>query len=145
MSGMLALSVACVRSPEPAPLPAMDAAMPNTATIRSVMQAQEAAWDRGDIDGFMEGYAPDICFIGTERTTCGRDSVTAQYKRRYADRQAMGDLYFGQLEVLPAGADHAWCTGTWRLIRATDTLGGGFSLFWRRDTSGWRIIRDHTY
>lgn len=117
----------------------------DTAAIRAVMLAQEAAWDRGDIAGFMDGYAPDICFVSAAGHTCGRDSVTARYRRRYPDRSAMGDLTFGDLEILPAGSGHAWCTGTWRLVRAQDTLGGGFSLLWQRDSVGWRILRDHTY
>jgi ketosteroid isomerase-like protein len=137
---LLGLGLSCTAPPGP-PDPAADI----DRAVRAVMQAQEQAWDQGDVDGFMRGYAPDICFVGASGTTCGRDSVTARYKRRYPDRAAMGDLTFGDLEVLPAGAEHAWCTGTWRLIRATDTLGGGFSLFWERKDGAWRILRDHTY
>lgn len=145
-SALLALLLAACtgKCPEPADA-SLPVAVDAPAAIHVVMAAQEAAWDRGDIDGFMEGYAPDICFIGAEGSTCGRDSVTARYKRRYADRAAMGDLHFGRLEVVQAGPDHAWCTGTWRLERSRDTLGGGFSLLWRRDGAAWRILRDHTY
>lgn len=115
------------------------------AAIHRVMDDQEQAWDRGDIPGFMEGYADSVCFIGKNGRTCGKAAVTANYQRSYPDRAAMGDLTFDRLEVLPAGADHAWCTGRWRLVRAVDTLGGGFSLFWEREAQGWRILRDHTY
>ena len=134
------LLVACGGPADP-PAPSSEAAI----AVRAVMQEQQAAWNKGDIDGFMSGYAPDICFIGAGGTTCGRDSVTARYKRRYPDRAAMGDLTFSGLEVIPAGDGHAWCTGRWRLARATDTLGGGFSLFWERKGTEWRILRDHTY
>ena len=109
------------------------------------MAAQEAAWDRGDIRGFMRGYAEDICFIGKKGRTCGKEAVTLNYEKNYPDRAAMGDLRFVLHEVVPAGADHAWVTGTWELFRTADTLGGGFSLLWRKDTDGWHIIRDHTY
>lgn len=115
------------------------------AAIRRVMAEQEQAWDRGDIPGFMEGYADSCCFISLRGTTCGKAAVTANYQRSYPDRTAMGDLTFDHLEVLPAGADHAWCTGQWRVARAQDTLQGGFSLFWQREAQGWRILRDHTY
>lgn len=134
------LLVACTSRP-PAPAPTVDTG----SAVRAVMQQQQAAWNQGDIDAFMSGYAPDICFIGASGTTCGRDSVTARYKRRYPDRAAMGELTFSGLEVLPAGDGHAWCTGRWSLARATDTLGGGFSLFWERKGTEWRILRDHTY
>jgi ketosteroid isomerase-like protein len=57
----------------------------------------------------------------------------------------MGDLTFVVQELVPVGADHAWLTGTWSLSRASDTLGGGYSLLWVREKHGWRIVRDHTY
>jgi ketosteroid isomerase-like protein len=115
------------------------------AVIRTLMAEQEVAWDQGDIPGFMLAYSDTVCFIGKRGKTCGRDAVTANYQRNYPDQAAMGDLAFGIHEVLPAGDDHAWLTGTWSLIRATDTLGGGFSLLWAREREGWRIVRDHTY
>lgn len=113
--------------------------------IRDAMAAQEAAWDGGDIPAFMAAYSDTICFIGPRGTTCGKDGVTANYLRSYPDATAMGDLDFGIHEVVPAGADHAWLTGTWQLRRTADTLGGGFSLLWAREAAGWRIVRDHTH
>jgi len=113
--------------------------------IRSVMAQQESAWDRGDIPGFMAGYADTVVFLSPQGSTRGREAVTANYMRSYPDVQAMGDLTFGINEVVPAGARHAWSTGTWRLVRAADTLSGAYSLLWVRQAEGWRIARDHTY
>lgn len=115
------------------------------AAVNKVMADQEAAWDRGDIRGFMAGYAEGVCFITEQDRTCGREAVTQRYLKRYPDKAAMGDLHFGVSEVLAVGRDHAWCTGSWRLVRPADTLAGGFSLLWRQGPDGWRIIRDHTY
>jgi ketosteroid isomerase-like protein len=115
------------------------------AAIRGVMAQQEAAWSKGDIPGFMEGYCDSACFIGKAERTCGRQVVTERYQRRYPDKAAMGRLTFDHEEVIGAGADNAWCTGQWSLFRAQDTLGGGFSLLWLRTPQGWRILRDHTY
>ena len=113
--------------------------------IRNVMSEQEAAWDRGDIDGFMAGYTDSVCFVSSRGTTCGKAGVTANYRKNYPDKAAMGDLSFTHLDILAAGADHAWCTGRWQLVRTADTLNGGFSLLWQRRTDGWRILRDHSY
>ncbi len=115
------------------------------AAIRIVMAQQEAAWDRGDIPAYMEGYADDVCFTSGKGTTCGREAVTSNYLRKYPDKAAMGDLTFGIDELLPAGQGHAWLTGTWQLVRSADTLGGGFSLLWKKEGKDWRIIRDHSY
>lgn len=114
-------------------------------SIRQVMADQEKAWDAGDIPGFMEGYADSVCFVSKKGSTCGKAGVTANYQKSYPDKATMGDLTFGGLEILGAGANNAWCTGTWELIRARDTVGGGFSLLWERTAQGWRILRDHTY
>lgn len=135
-TGMIAgLLAGCGRSFSPA----------DEAAIRGVMQHQQEAWDRGDIPAFMEGYADSVCFLSRKSRTCGKAEVTVHYQQAYPDQAAMGRLTFGSLEVLGAGADNAWCTGTWRLVRTQDTLGGGFSLFWQRTAAGWRIVRDHTY
>jgi len=112
--------------------------------IRAVMDQQEADWDAGDVRAFMNGYADSVCFIGSNGMTCGREAVTANYVKNYPDKAAMGDLTFSDLEILPAGADHAWCTGRWKIVRA-DTVGGGFSLLWLHTPQGWRILRDHSY
>jgi len=115
------------------------------AAIRAVMAAQETAWDNGDLVAYMAGYDTSVCFIGRKGRTCGREAVTRNYQESYPDRAAMGDLRFTLSEVLPAGTDHAWVTGAWELVRATDTLDGGFSLLWHKNAEGWRIIRDHSY
>lgn len=109
------------------------------------MAEQQAAWDRGDLLGFMDGYADSVCFIGPKGRTCGKKAVTANYIRSYPDSTAMGKLTFDHIEVLPTGTDHAWCTGRWQLQRTSDTLSGGFSLLWRHMDGRWSIIRDHTY
>lgn len=114
-------------------------------SIRQGMAEQELAWDRGDIPGFMEWYADSACFISAKGRTCGKAAVLANYQRSYPEKGTMGDLTFGIHEVVPAGDTHAWLTGTWELVRATDTVGGGFSLLWKQEQQGWRILRDHTY
>lgn len=131
-------------------LPVLSCAQPgftrkDDLSIRQVMSLQEKAWDNGDIPGFMEGYSDSVCFVSKKGITCGKAGVTANYVKSYPDKAAMGDLTFSGLEILGAGSDNAWCTGTWELLRAQDTLGGGFSLLWERTAKGWRILRDHTY
>lgn len=109
------------------------------------MADQESAWDRGDIAGFMAHYSDTACFVNLKGATCGKAALTDSYEKSYPDQRAMGDLTFGIHEVIMAGVDHAWLTGTWRLHRAVDTVGGGFSLFWVKEGSAWKIARDHTY
>lgn len=116
------------------------------AAIGAIFNAQQAAWNRGDVDAFVEGYwhSPDLTFCGTSGIVRGWDGVLARYKKTYADREAMGQLQFSGLEFRFLGPDAALVLGHWHLIRAKGDIGGVFSLVWQRFPEGWRIIHDHT-
>ena len=116
------------------------------ATVRAVLDAQVAAWNRGDIEGFMDGYArsADIVFVSGDDVTRGWQTVLDRYKRGYDSRDKMGQLAFSDLEVTPLGKDAAVVQGRWQLTRAKDTPHGRFTLIFRRTNAGWRIVHDHT-
>src|SRR6202051_888733 len=114
--------------------------------IRAVIQAQQEAWNRGDIDGFMNGYArsKSTIFVSEDTVTRGWQTVRDRYKKKYSDRTKMGTLKFSNLEIMPLGADSAVALGTWKLKRAKDHPHGRFSLIFRKTADGWRIVHDHT-
>lgn len=119
---------------------------PDQAAIQNLMDAQQAAWNRGDVDAFMSAYwrSPNVTFSGTSGVVRGWDAVLARYKKSYADREAMGQLQFSSLEYHLLGPDAALLLGHWHLTRAKGDGGGVFSLVWQRFPEGWRIIHDHT-
>jgi len=114
--------------------------------IRSVLEAQQAAWNRGDLAAFVVGYwqSPELTFSGSEGVERGYDGVLSRYRKSYPDRAAMGRLDFSDLEFRFLGNDAALVLGHWHLQRKTDELGGVFSLVWQRFGEGWKIIHDHT-
>ncbi|OLE53449.1 MAG: hypothetical protein AUG51_13350 [Acidobacteria bacterium 13_1_20CM_3_53_8] len=115
--------------------------------IRSVLDAQQAAWNRGDINGFMEGYerSPNTTFVSGDGVMRGWQTVLEQYKRSYDTRAKMGTLVFSELEVTPLGPNSAVVVGRWELVRADDRPNGRFTLILRRTARGlWRIVLDHT-
>jgi len=116
------------------------------AAILEVLKNQQANWNKGDVDAFLEGYwhSPELTFAGTSGIARGWDAVRARYKKNYADREAMGQLEFSALEFRFLGADAALVLGHWHLARAKGDVGGVFSLVWERFPEGWRIIHDHT-
>jgi uncharacterized protein (TIGR02246 family) len=118
----------------------------NKMAITAVLDAQQAAWNRGDVDAFMQGYwnSPDLSFSGTSGITKGWSAVLAHYKEKYVDRAAMGQLDFSGLEFRFLGPDAALVLGHWHLKRDKGDVGGVFSLVWQRFPEGWRIIHDHT-
>ena len=116
------------------------------SAIRAVLNAQQEAWNRGDIDAFLTGYwhSPDLTFSGSNGIFRGWDAVLARYKKNYPDRSAMGTLDFSNLEFRFLGPDAALVLGHWHLKREKDELGGVFTLVFQRFPEGWRIIHDHT-
>jgi beta-aspartyl-peptidase (threonine type) len=116
------------------------------AKIESVLHEQADAWNRGDIDAFMEHYwkSDSLTFSSGGKITRGWQATKDNYRRRYPTRQEMGKLSFSQLEITPIGSDGALVLGHWRLDRATSPVSGNFSLAFRRLDDRWLIIHDHT-
>ncbi|WP_216841038.1 SgcJ/EcaC family oxidoreductase [Acidobacterium sp. S8] len=118
------------------------------SAIRHVLMGQVEAWNRGDIDGFMEGYqnSPETTFVG-KTIHHGWQQVQERYKHDYATKESRGTLEFSDLTVRLLGADYAVTTGKYHLTRSA--AGGGdasgvFSLVWQKSKDGWKIILDHT-
>ncbi len=122
------------------------AAADPTAEIREILHAQQRAWNRGDIDGFMNGYARSrsTTFVSEDSVTRGWQTVRNRYKKKYPDREKMGTLIFSDLEITPLGSSAAIVVGRWQLKRKIDKPHGRFTLVFRRLTEGWRIVHDHT-
>jgi ketosteroid isomerase-like protein len=116
------------------------------AQIRSVLRVQEDAWNRGDIDGFMNGYArsASTVFISEDTITRGWQTVRDRYKKKYSSRAKMGTLTFSDLEITLLSSDSAVASGRWKLKRADDEPHGRFTLILKRLHEGWRIVHDHT-
>lgn len=114
--------------------------------VRAVLDAQVEAWNRGDIEGFMRGYAQssETVFVSGDTVTRGWQTVLDRYKKSYDSREKMGVLTFSELEITVLGRDAAVVLGRWQLKRAADTPKGRFTLIFRRTRAGWRIIHDHT-
>ena|SRR5687768_1837496 len=114
--------------------------------IRAVMKAQVAAWNRGDIDGFMEGYARSKAteFVSGDRLTRGWQTVRDRYKKKYNSRETMGRLAFSDIRISQLSSDAAVAVGRWKLVRKSDQPHGLFTLIFRRTPAGWRIVHDHT-
>src|SRR6184192_2275390 len=117
-----------------------------TAQIRSVLRAQQDAWNRGDIDGFMNGYARSrsTIFVSEDAVRRGWETVRARYKKKYSDRAKMGLLNFSDLEITPVSSNAAVVLGRWKLKRTKDRPHGRFTLIFRKSADGWRIVHDHT-
>ena len=130
----------------------MDACVPASdknqvaGAIRAVMQAQQAAWNRGDIEGFMDGYerSEATTFVSGDELMRGWQSVLDRYKQRYSAPGQMGTLSFEELDIQPISPSYALADGRWQLTRGADAPHGRFTLVFRQTSKGWRIVHDTT-
>jgi uncharacterized protein (TIGR02246 family) len=120
----------------------------DTAAIEKVLHEQEVAWNRGDVETFMQGYkdSPETTFIG-KTISHGYQPILERYKTAYGTREAMGTLDYSDITVKMLGNGYAVVTGRYHLARTAQ--GGGeargiFSLIFERESGRWRIILDHT-
>jgi uncharacterized protein (TIGR02246 family) len=121
---------------------------PGATGARSVLDAQVEAWNRGDLEGFMDTYwrSPDLVFCSGSTVTRGWDETLARYRKRYqSEGREMGRLQFDAIEVIPLGEDAALARGAWRLHMTDGKEPHGlFTLLLRRLDGAWRIVHDHT-
>jgi beta-aspartyl-peptidase (threonine type) len=128
------------------PRASADDAKPEEA-VRRVLADQAAAWNKGDLEGFMAGYwkSPDLSFFSGKERTRGWQATLERYVKKYrADGKEMGKLTFSELEVDILGPDAALVRGRWQLEMSKDKPGGLFTLIFKRLPDGWRIVHDHT-
>lgn len=118
----------------------------SVAAVRAVLEAQAAAWNRGDIAGYMDGYerAETTTFISGDTITRGWQTVHDRYRKSYDTREKMGTLAFDELEIKLLSQFYAAASGRWQLTRAGDQPHGRFTLIFRRTNVGWRIVHDIT-
>jgi len=114
--------------------------------IHAVLNAQREAWNRGDIEGYMDGYdrSKDTLFVSGDNVTRGWQTVLERYKKSYDTREKMGVLTFSDLEINLLNETSAVVLGRWMLKRVNDEPHGRFTLIFKRTKNGWKIIHDHT-
>lgn len=123
------------------------AAGPAETAIRQVLDAQVAAWNKGDLETFMAGYwkSDQVTYFSGGKRNSGWQTALDSYRKRYqGEGKEMGKLAFEELSVEPLGKDYALVRGRFRLKLSTGEKTGIFSLVFRHFPEGWKIIHDHT-
>ncbi len=114
--------------------------------IQEIMNAQQAAWNFGDLNTFMKYYwkSDSLKFVGKRGLTYGWQSTLDNYVKSYPDKAAMGRLLFTNMAVEPLNETNAYVIGKWELFRIADTLSGHYSLLWKKMEGKWVIVADHS-
>ena len=116
--------------------------------IERVLTEQAAAWNRGDLEAFMDGYwrSPDLVFTSGGNVQRGWQTTLDRYVASYGTSpETMGRLTFSELEIHPLGDGAAWALGRWALeYEGGESPGGVFTLVFREIDGRWLIVHDHT-
>ncbi len=129
-------------------IPSSSASPNPEAEIRELLELQQAAWNKHDLDGFMAGYwhSEDLTFFSGGAVTRGWQPTLNRYKKRYqGEGHEMGKLEFRNLRIEMLGNDAAFARGEyWLTLSDGKTPHGIFTLIARRLPEGWRLVHDHT-
>lgn len=116
--------------------------------IRKTVDEQVAAWNRGDIRGFMDGYVRDdsLRFASGGSIRRGWQEAFQRYQTAYATREKMGTLTFSDLEFFPISDDFSEVFGKYHLARdkSVGDASGLFTLLMKREGDRWLVLHDHT-
>lgn len=127
-------------------IPFLLIAQDDEKTIRKILADQTSAWNRGDLNGFMNGYWENdsLMFIGKSGVTYGWKNTLDNYKKNYSDTVSMGKLKFDLIQVKKLSKEYYSVTGRWFLKRTIGDLSGHFTLLFRKINKVWVIVSDHS-
>ena len=114
--------------------------------IRNAMNEQMEAWNRADINRFMQTYwkSDSLMFIGKEGVTYGWEQTRQSYITGYPDTASMGKLNFTIIHVKRLSLLYYHVVGKWHLTRTAGNLSGHFTLLFKKINKKWVIVSDHS-
>jgi beta-aspartyl-peptidase (threonine type) len=115
--------------------------------IRAVLDRQVQAWNRGDLEAFMEAYwrSPTLTFFSGGTTVSGWEQTLGRYRKRYQGTgNEMGKLEFLDLNIELLGPSAAFVRGQFHLAMSSGESKGLFTLTFRKIGGRWKIVHDHT-
>ncbi|HEV7485251.1 MAG TPA: hypothetical protein VGQ65_06180 [Thermoanaerobaculia bacterium] len=115
---------------------------PQAAEIRAMLDAEVAAWNRGDFDTVVNGLArtPDVELSNGVRGVRGWQPAL-NYSKQYCARHAGTTLALSDIRIDEAGGA-ASVTGRWQWTDAVRSRNGVFFMALRRlQGDGWKAVR----
>ena len=131
---LLLATVGCAREPD------FDRAADERA-IRQVIADMEAAWNRGDFRGYMQGFRnPDVVFVSRGRFKGNWQSTLDDYFRNYGGSpERRGRLRFWDIRVEFLAPDAAQLISRYRLDRPENPQDGINTRLMRKVDGRWVI------
>jgi hypothetical protein len=117
------------------------------AAIISVLRAQENAWSKNDIDGYMKGYwkSDSLKFYGSNgKIAYGWNKTLSNYKKRYPTPEHTGTLKFKVNDITRIENESYYVMGEYHLTRTIGNANGIFMIIFRKINGEWKVVADTT-
>ena len=118
----------------------------DVVAIRKLLLDQVMAWNKGDIEGYMQGYwhSDSLLFIGSKGPRYGYEATLKRYKEAYPDADHMGRLTSTIMSTQKLAGDYYFVVGKWALSRNAGNVDGSYTLLLHRINGRWLIVCDHS-
>jgi uncharacterized protein (TIGR02246 family) len=128
----------------PPPATAASAEAEKEAMV-ALITRMEAAWNRGDFRGYMEGFAnPDVIFVSRGEFQKDWQGTLDHYVRDYGANEATrGRLQFFDIRIEMLAPDTAQLISRFRLDRPQNPLDGISTRLMRKRGDQWVIAHNH--
>ena len=113
--------------------------------ILAVIARMEAAWNRGDFRGYMEGFAnPDVVFVSRGQFQKDWQGTLDHYVRDYGSSEATrGRLRFFDIRIEMLAPDAAQLISRYQLDRPVNPQDGINTRLMRKRDGQWVIALNH--
>lgn len=115
--------------------------------IKTMLKTQQDCWNKGDIEGFMQGYwnSEELVFTSLKyKPAYGWKETLKRYKESYPSKESMGELIFNIIDLELTSNTTATLKGKWELIRKYDHPSGLFWINIKKFDNNWLITKDST-
>jgi uncharacterized protein (TIGR02246 family) len=141
---LIAVVAACKLQPQREPVAAVDAEA-EKQEILAVIGRMEAAWNRGDFRGYMEGFAnPDVIFVSRGQFQKDWQGTLDHYIRDYGTSpETRGTLHFFDIKIEMLAPDAAQLISRYQLDRPQHPQDGINTRLMRKRAGKWVIALNH--
>jgi uncharacterized protein (TIGR02246 family) len=113
--------------------------------IRTLIADMEVAWNRGDFNGYMAGFAnPDVVFVSRGRIQKDWQATLDHYIADYGGAQgSQGQLTFSNIRIEMLSPDVAQLVSNYHLMRVAGNQTGVNTRLLRKRDGRWVIVLNH--
>lgn len=109
-----------------------------------IVLAQQDAWNKGDLDGYLSHYknSPDTQAV-LATLVRGFDNIRNAYRQNFPNKDAMGTIEDSEVDVKELDDHFAIATGKYHLNRSKKGGGsveGTFMEVFEKTPNGWQIV-----